>query len=178
MGGRGITQKTLWGCATGCDNVLFSWLPSQASLAIKLLAQTCPKNKTVGVKFKSQNMSYGLKLIKIWFLMFVTWVIRLVQAYFRFILAQPGKYDVNHCCPNQKVIQSGNLIVTAWCATNMGKKTRYISVTPCKCKIWYMLIIKIFSNLWKKKAILVKILFPYWADWFIIWKGHFFLENL
>ena len=39
----------------GCDN-LFSWLPSRASLAIKLLAQTCPNNKIVCVKLKSQNM--------------------------------------------------------------------------------------------------------------------------
>ena len=31
---------------TGCNNFLFSWLPGRASLAIKLLAQTCPNNKT------------------------------------------------------------------------------------------------------------------------------------
>ena len=42
---------------TGCNNFLFSWLPGRASLAIKLLAQTCPNNKTVCVKLKSQNMS-------------------------------------------------------------------------------------------------------------------------
>ena len=41
----------------GCDNFLFSRLPGRASLAIKLLAQTCPNNKTVCVKLKSQNMS-------------------------------------------------------------------------------------------------------------------------
>ena len=27
-----------------------------------------------------------------------------MQAYFRFILVQSGKYNVNHCCPNQTVI--------------------------------------------------------------------------
>ena len=29
-------------------------------------------------------------------------------SYFRFILAHSGKYNVNHCCPNQKVIAPGN----------------------------------------------------------------------
>ena len=39
----------------GCDNFLFSWLPGWESLAIKLLAQTCPNNKTYVLK--SWNMS-------------------------------------------------------------------------------------------------------------------------
>ena len=36
----------------GCDNFLSSWLPGQASLAIKLLAQTYPNKKTACVKLK------------------------------------------------------------------------------------------------------------------------------
>ena len=31
---------------TGCNNFLFPWLSGRASLAIKMLAQTCPNNKT------------------------------------------------------------------------------------------------------------------------------------
>ena len=87
---------------TGCDNCLSSWLSGRANLAIKLLAQTCPNKKTVVCKVKKSLYVDGLYLIKIWFLMFVTWLIRLVQAYFWFILARSGKYNVNHCCLNKK----------------------------------------------------------------------------
>ena len=31
---------------TGCDNFLFPWLPGWVSLGIRLLARTCPNNKT------------------------------------------------------------------------------------------------------------------------------------
>ena len=41
---------------SGCDNFLSSWLSSRASLAIKLLAQTCLNKKTVCVKLKSHCM--------------------------------------------------------------------------------------------------------------------------
>ena len=44
----------------GCDHFCFSWLPSRASLAIKLLAQTCPNSKTV----KTKEYVDGLLLIK------------------------------------------------------------------------------------------------------------------